>query len=84
MNKNIIYGDLEYCVTFSNGDSYNLREVYENDTYYPRSMELWDGSNILCVIPDVFFVDIDDEDAEEYNNRELVYIENYCINNEII
>ena len=84
MNDRIIYGDLEYCVTFSNGKSYILREVYGDDTYYPSSMELWDGSNILCEIPGVFFIDKDDEDAEEYNDRELAYIEQYCINKEIV
>jgi len=73
---------MERKVIFDNGDEYILRHYY-NTEEGEFGIEVWNIENkrCLCCIPGVEFLDDDDPDAAEWNEKELAFIQEEFFNN---
>jgi hypothetical protein len=81
MKYNIEYlNPTEYKVTFSDCKEYILREYYDCEKdFNDYGIEVWDATDTkyLYAVSGASLLDSEDEDAPEYNQKEIEYIEKY-------
>jgi len=77
---------MEFKVEFSDGNSYVLREYFNAGDADEFGVEVWDAVDQKCLhsVSGASFLEEDDDDAAEYNEKEIAFIENDCVENGII
>jgi hypothetical protein len=68
---------MEFKVEFSDGNTYVLREYFNAGDEEESGIEVWDAADQKCLhtVSGASFLDESDPDAEDYNAKEIVFIE---------